>query len=125
MSWVMVGVAGVGALTSMQQQKAKNAAEANAMEANSVAIRNSPWTGMKTNMMSGSGGSQLGAALQGGLAGAQFGSQFGGKGGFGAVMGSGNQPSPQPPTTASAGSAPQGGTPWSSLYRPNMYSNRS
>lgn len=79
--------AGIGGLMGMMKDKAAREAEANAMDANAVQMRYSPWTGMKANMMAGQAHSPLMAAGEGAMSGAMFGSQFGGQGGMGSAMG--------------------------------------
>lgn len=79
MSWVAVSLAGVGAGASYLNNKAKQKQESANMMANAEAMRYSPWTGMKPQMMGRSTGSDTASIMQGGLQGAMFGSQFHGR----------------------------------------------
>jgi len=85
MTWAAVGVGTITALGSgysaKQQQKQQTENERASMMANAAQIENSPWTGMKSNVMGPQGGAPdaAGAAIQGGLQGAMFGKQFGKK----------------------------------------------
>jgi hypothetical protein len=100
MSWVAVGVAAVGATSSYMNNKAKQKHEEDAMKANAEAMRYSPWTGMKPQMMGKTSGSDIAAIMQGGVGGAMMGSQFRGAGG-----GSGETPV----TPDAGGNSPLGG----------------
>jgi len=85
MTWAAVGVGAATMATSMytqnEQQKAQAKAQQANMEANAAQIENSPWTGMKADMMKAEANpdNTLGAGVQGGLQGYMFGKQFAGK----------------------------------------------
>lgn len=76
MAWIAVGMAAVGATSSYMNNQAKKKQEQANMMANSEAMRYSPWTGNKPQMMSSTAGSDIGATLGGGMQGAMIGSQL-------------------------------------------------
>lgn len=77
MSWVVVGVAAVGALTADQQRKAQEKHNQQAADVSAAQMQYSPWTGVKPSApnLSPVTSSALQGGLQGGLSGAIYKSQ--------------------------------------------------
>lgn len=84
MSWIAVGIgvgtAALGAYTKNEQNKAQARAQKANLEANAEMMRYSPWSGMKTGLMTQEAtpgmSDAIGSGLQSGLKGYQFGKQF-------------------------------------------------
>lgn len=76
MSWVAVGVAAVGAVSSMQQAKAKKKAQEEQNQVAAAQTMYSPWTGVSGQADTSPQQSQFGSALSGGLQGYMTGSMM-------------------------------------------------
>ena len=88
MSWVVVGVAGAGAVLGGAQGNANRKQQKKEDAYRKAVIEHSPWTGMQDRGPVNAGPGVLGGALKGGMQGALLGSSLGSMGGGAATGGS-------------------------------------
>ena len=113
MAWMIpVAMAGMGAMDAADKRNQQRSQ----MKANAEAMKYSPWTGMKPEMMGMSGPSEMGGAMQGGLSGAMMMDQF-------------NKPDAAKAPAPGAETAAMNSTmsPWGSMQKkpPNFYGQQN